>query len=94
MRARHTIFGAEVERLVVPLAVDIDDGIELRILRRWLDIFGFRIVSMSSFAFVVTSIFNASGKEAVAVLRGYIAHRLISFGIEFLHVIPACLDFA
>jgi uncharacterized membrane protein YbhN (UPF0104 family) len=39
---------------------------------------------MSSFAFVVTYIFSASGREAVDVLRGYIAHRLISFGIEFL----------
>src|SRR6266849_8280 len=38
IRACHTIFGAEVERLVIPLAVDIDDVIELRLLRRWLDI--------------------------------------------------------
>src|SRR5450755_3420718 len=37
--ACHAIFGAEVERLVVPLAVDIDNIIELRILQRWLDIF-------------------------------------------------------
>jgi hypothetical protein len=41
---------------------------------------------MSSFAFVVTSIFSDSGREAVEVLRGYIAHRLISFGIQFLLV--------
>ena len=39
MWACHTIFGTEVERLVVPLAVDIDYVIELRILRGWLDIF-------------------------------------------------------
>src|SRR5258706_12217970 len=37
--ACHTIFCAEVKRLVVPLAVDIDNIIELRILRRWLNIF-------------------------------------------------------
>src|SRR4249920_491647 len=37
--ACHAIVGAEVERLVVPLAVDIDKIIELRILRRCLDIF-------------------------------------------------------
>src|SRR5271157_3620483 len=35
----HAVFGTEVERLVVPLAIDIDDVIELRILLRWLDIF-------------------------------------------------------
>src|SRR5260370_2528611 len=39
---------------------------------------------MSSFAFVVTSIFSASGRGEVDVLRGYIAHGLISFGIQFL----------
>src|SRR6266571_707423 len=39
MWACHAIFGAEVERLVVPLAVDIDNIIELRILWWWLDIF-------------------------------------------------------
>src|SRR5947209_11111341 len=37
--ACHAILGAEVERLVVPLAVDIDNIIELRILSRWLDLF-------------------------------------------------------
>ena len=36
--AGHAVFGAEVERLVIPLAIDIDDVIELRILRRWLDV--------------------------------------------------------
>src|SRR6266566_4725131 len=35
----HAIFGGEVERFVVPLAVDIDNIIELGILWRWLDIF-------------------------------------------------------
>src|SRR6266699_4478510 len=35
----HAIFGTEVERLVVPFAVDIDDVVELRILGWWLDIF-------------------------------------------------------
>src|SRR5260370_37474892 len=39
IRACHAIFGTEVERLVVPLAVDIDNIIELRVFRRWLDIF-------------------------------------------------------
>src|SRR5258708_578293 len=45
---------------------------------------GFNTVSMSSFAFVVTSIFSASGRGDEDVLRGYIAHRLISLGIQFL----------
>src|SRR5260370_41077987 len=45
---------------------------------------GFNTVSMSSFAFVVTSIFSASGRGDEDGLRGYIAHRLISFGILFL----------
>jgi len=31
MWTSHAIFGAEVERLVIPLAVDIDNIIELRI---------------------------------------------------------------
>src|SRR5437764_11286449 len=35
----NAIFGAEVERLVVPLAVDIDNIIELWILRWRLDVF-------------------------------------------------------
>src|SRR5436190_5029872 len=39
MWACHAIFGTEVECLVVPLAVDINDIVELRMLRWWLDIF-------------------------------------------------------
>ena|SRR5438552_9074471 len=39
MRACYAIFGTEVERFVVPLAVDIDKIIELRIRWRWLEIF-------------------------------------------------------
>src|SRR6266581_9083757 len=39
MWTSYVVFGAEVEGLVVPFAVDIDNIIELRILRRWLDIF-------------------------------------------------------
>src|SRR5260370_1771636 len=34
----HAIVGTKVERLLVPLAIDIDDVIELRILRRWMDV--------------------------------------------------------
>ena len=47
---------------------------------------------MSSFALEVTSNFSASGREAVDVLRGYIAHGLISFGIPVLLVMQACLE--
>ncbi|HEX9132503.1 MAG TPA: hypothetical protein VF844_09430 [Ktedonobacteraceae bacterium] len=32
--ACHAIFGAKIERLVVPLAVNIDDVVELRLLSR------------------------------------------------------------
>ena len=39
MRAGHAIFGIEVERLVVPLAGDIDHRIQLRILRLVLLLF-------------------------------------------------------
>src|SRR6266567_7352530 len=35
----HTILGTEVESLAVPLAVDINNIIKLRIFRWWLDIF-------------------------------------------------------
>src|SRR2546430_515129 len=38
MGASHAILGTEVERLVVPLAVDIDDTIKLWIFRWRLDI--------------------------------------------------------
>jgi hypothetical protein len=38
-------------------------------------------------AFVVTSLFSVSGRGDEDVLREYIAHRLISFGIQFLLVI-------
>src|SRR5437588_6176058 len=41
--ACHAIFGAEVECLLVPLAIDIDDVVELRVFRRWLDIFGLQL---------------------------------------------------
>src|SRR5579859_2787914 len=37
--ASHAIFGTEIERLVVPLAVDIDNVIEPRVFGWWLDIF-------------------------------------------------------
>jgi hypothetical protein len=37
----HAIFGREVERLVVPLAIDSDNIIELRILRWRLNVFRF-----------------------------------------------------
>src|SRR6266516_3361434 len=49
---------------------------------------------MSSFAFMVTSIFSDSGRGEVDVLRGYIAHRLISLGIQFLLVMQVCLEFS
>src|SRR5215467_3096457 len=39
IRASHVVFGTEVERLVIPLPVDIDDIVELRIFGWWLDIF-------------------------------------------------------
>ncbi|HJT55034.1 MAG TPA: hypothetical protein VJ761_00960 [Ktedonobacteraceae bacterium] len=36
--------------------------------------------------------FSASGKYAVDVLRGYIAHRLISLGISFLSIMQPLLE--